>query len=214
MSEGSVFLAALGSDAERLHPAVRRYVAGPPVDGLVGVGDGVFDVAGSRFRRLNLLLLPFVGRRLLMSAFERDVPFTVVNRPVRAASRDAPRELRAERTFRFSMGPQVFVDSLVYDGRPNMLRNVLGDAGRVRVELGCSVTADGELSLRSCRVWISAGPVRLRLRGPFAIHIDVIDGFDEASDRQTIRATVRNPLAGTVLEYRGSFTYRYEPEAR
>lgn len=204
----SVFLAALGEGANNLHPAVRRYVAGPSTQGLIGVGEGRFEIAGSRLGRLNHLLRPFVGARLLVTRYERDVPFTVVNRPT--ASPDG-QELHAERSFRFRSGTQTFVDVLAHAPAPNTLQNLLGASRRIELELRCWVSGEGHLRLSSRRVWIRACGVRIRLPPMLSVRAEVEDGYDESTERQTVSVTVMSPVMGTVLEYRGTFTYRFEP---
>ena len=206
--ERSVFLAALGADAERLRPEVLRYVAGPPAGARVGIGEGVFEVAGSRFSGLTRLARPVVGPQLLVTAHERDVPFRIENRP--APSPDGRVELRAERWFRFSSGEQRFVDVLRVGSAPGTLRNLLGAARRVELELRCDVTPRGHLRMRSERAWLRAGRLRLPLPRPLSVRAEVEDGYDETAGRHTIRASVRNPIVGLVMEYRGWFSYRYE----
>lgn len=204
----SVFLAALGSEAARLHPNVLRYVTGPAEPGVIGVGEGVFDIAGSRLGRLNLLARPVVGPDLLVTTHERDVPFTVRNTPV--PDERGVGELRAIRTFEFRGGPQSFVDILRPGAAPGTLQNILGRARRVELELECGVTPEGFLSLRSRRAWLRLLGMHIPLPGILSVRADVVDGYDEATGRQTIHATVKNPIMGTVLEYRGSFLYRFE----
>lgn len=214
----SVFLVALGDEAAKLHPRVLRYVTGPLEPGVVGVGRGVFEVAGSRLGRLNLLARPFVGPELLVTTRERDVPFTVRNTPVPgggagehgAGKPGAVGELRAIRTFEFSGGSQSFVDVLRPGHDPGTLQNVLGCAGRVELELVCGVTDEGFLSLQSRRAWLRLAGLRIPLPGVLSVRADVVDGYEEVTGRQTIRATVTNPIMGTVLEYRGSFLYDFE----
>ncbi len=208
-SGSSVFLAALGSEASALRPEVLRYVEGAG-DG-IGVSEGVFDVAGSRLRKLNLLARPLVGAELLVTRYERAVPFRAVNRMV--VTSGGAVELQAERAFRFRRGTECFVDALRPESTPGVLLNLLGRSARVELRLRCDVTGEGRLRLRSERMWLRFGTLRIRLRGPFGIRVEVEDGYDEATGRQTIRARVRNPLLGTVLEYRGSFTYRVEASA-
>lgn len=204
----SVFLQALGVESERLHPNVLRYVTGPVDAGVVGVGRGVFDVAGSRLGRLNLLARPVVGSELLVTAHERTVPFVVRNTPVPGAGPSG--ELCAIRTFEFRGGPQSFVDVLRPGAEPGTLQNVLGKAGRVELELKCGVTDRGFLNLKSRRAWLRIAGLRIPLPGLLSVQADVIDGYDDATERHTIHATVTNPIMGTVLEYRGSFLYDFE----
>ena len=204
---GSVFLRALGVEADRLRPEVARYVAGPPEPGLVGIGAGVFVVASSRYGRWNLLARLVVGPEVLVTARERDVPFEVVNRPAIGPGGDP--ELRAERFFLFSTGTQGFSDVLRVTGEEGILRNLLGAARRLELRLRCDVTEAGHLRLRSERSWLRLRRFRIPLPSILTVGVDLEDGYDPVTERQTISAIVRNPILGTVLEYRGTFTYRY-----
>lgn len=204
----SVFVQALGVESERLHPSVLRYVAGPGDAVAAGVGRGVFDVAGSRLGRLNVLARPIVGPELLVTAHERNVPFIVRNTPVPGPGLRGA--LSAIRTFEFRGGPQSFVDVLRPGAEPGTLQNVLGRAGGVELELSCGVTDRGFLRLTSRRAWLRIAGIRVPLPGLLSVRAEVIDGYDEVSERHTIHAMVTNPIMGTVLEYRGSFLYDFE----
>ncbi|MGO2932154.1 DUF4166 domain-containing protein [Microbacterium sp.] len=205
--DGSVFLAALGADADRLQPEVLEYVAGPPQRHDHGEGHGVFEVAGSPLRRLMLLLRPVVGPDLLVTRMERNVPFQVVNRP-RRGDRATP-ALTATRTFHFRSHSETFVDMLLPGAAPGTVVDVLGRHRRIEILLECTATPAGNLSLRSraCRIRIA----RARIRLPRFLGVDVAveDGYDPHRERRTIVAEVRNPIVGTVMAYRGWFRYAY-----
>ena len=204
--ERSVFLEAMGSQAELLHPKVREYAEGPGgVEGERGVvvGEGVFRVAGSRFGRLNLIARPFVGPELLMTRYGHDVPFFVRNE--QSLTPDGATKLTATRVFCFEGGEQRFVDELFVGPDRGTLTNVLGGAGRVELRLRCSATDRGELVLWSERAWLRLAGLRLRLPSFASVSVHVLHGYDERGGLQTVAARVRNPLLGTVLEYEGSF---------
>ncbi|MBK0418520.1 DUF4166 domain-containing protein [Leucobacter sp. CSA1] len=209
----SVFTRVLGEEeVRRLRPEVFEYVAGPPRGdddrgSHHGVGEGVFEIAGSPYRRLVALLRPFTGPDLLVSRYERNVPFTVVNRPLRLA--DGSLALAAERIFRFRSGEQRFVDVLYGGGPAGALRNVLGARGRIELELVCAVTAEGHLRMESRGTRLRVGRRSVRLPRLLSVLAEVEDGYDAARGVRTISAAVRNPVLGTVVEYRGSFTYAY-----
>lgn len=205
-----MFLTALGAEAARLRLEVLHYAEGPGDE--TGIGEGVFEVAGSRWRWLGLAVRPFVGPSLLVTRYERDVPFRLENRGRTASSGDP--ELHAVRDFRFRYGGQRFIDVLRPGLVPGTIQNLLGRAGRVEIRLRCEVTAEGHLVLRSDRVWFRFGRLRIRLRGPLGIRAEVENGFDEATERHTVRSVARNPILGTVLEYRGSFSYRLDSAER
>ncbi|WP_221586291.1 DUF4166 domain-containing protein [Microbacterium sp. G2-8] len=203
----SVFLAALGDASARLRPEVARYAAATSGGDDV-VGEGIFDVVGGRQGRIGVLLRPFAGPRFLLTRRGRNVPFHVVNRP---GAGPAGIELCAERTVRFDDRAQTFADVLRLGSEPGTLTNLLGDARRVEIRLRCTATAEGHLRLASDRCWVRLGRLRIRLPAAFAVRVEVEDGFDDATGRQTVRAHARNPIVGTVLEYRGSFTWHVEP---
>lgn len=201
----SVFLTALGADAQKLSPQVREYVSGPPEGIDFGEGHGVFDVAGSPLGRLMLLLRPVVGPGLLVTRWEREVPFEIVNRPRRTT-------LAATRTFAFRSGRQRFVDLLRPGAIPGTVVDVLGERGRIEVLLDCSVTPEGDLRLRSRACRLCFGRVVVRLPALLGVDIDVVDGYDSERDRRTIVAEVRNPIVGIVMAYRGWFRYEYRSD--
>lgn len=195
---GAVFLAALGAEAERLHPEIlarMRREAGHDA------AEGVFAVAGSRFGRLAALATPVVGPGLIMTRYGRDVPFRIdtvagrspVGRPTLAATRE----------FRFPRGVEHVSDRLVATGHPGILRNALGARGRVEMLEECSVTADGALRMRSRAVALRAGRRRIALRGLLRIDVEVVDGWDETRRRRTVEMRATSPVLGTILEYRG-----------
>lgn len=204
----SVFLDALGPAAAGLHPEVLKYVTGPGKLGAAVLVDGEFDVAGSRFGKLNLLAVPLVGRELFVTKHERRVPFHVVNRL--AIDEGGAVGLQAIREFSFRGGPQRFVDVLLPGAHPGTLRNLLGRARRVELELHCSVSERGFLRLTSGRAWLRLGGLRVPLPTLLSVRAELEDGFEESSGRNTVRARVQSPILGTVLEYLGSFRARPE----
>jgi len=209
----SVFLAALGPAAAQLRAEVLEYVAGPPEGHDRGEGRGVFNVAGSPWGPLMLLLRPFVGPGLLVTRQERDVPFDVVNRPVGAGDAATP-SLAATRTFHFRSRSETFVDLLLPGAAPGTVVDVLGRHRRIEILLECAATSEGNLRLRSRACRIRIGGVRVRLPRLLGVSVEVEDGYDPDLERRTIAAEVRNPIFGTVMAYRGWFRYSYRRDDR
>ncbi|WP_442921880.1 DUF4166 domain-containing protein [Microbacterium sp. CH12i] len=73
----------------------------------------------------------------------------------------------------------------------------------------CSATSEGNLRLHSRASRIRLGRHRVRLPRVLSIQVEVEDGYDREGDRRTITANIRNPLLGTLMEYRGWFRYKY-----
>lgn len=208
MTHDSVFLRALGDEARLLQPEVYEYVAGPPEGYRTGYGHGVFEVAGSPYRRLTGLLLILTGPEVVLSSYERDVPFEIINRPVAGAS---GLSLEAERCFQFRRGSERFVDTLQVGRIPSTLVNTLGRNRRIELLLECSVTVEGNLSLKSKAARVRIGAKKFLLPKLFSVQAEAIDGWDAEREVRTIAVVVRNPVVGTVLRYRGWFRYQYLP---
>ena len=204
----SVFLAALGEDAASLHPEVRAYAAGAAADadGVMRV-TGVFDVAGSRWDVLLRVVRPLLGPGAVITRRGRGVPFVLVNRH-RAGPRGEP-VLAATRTLRFRCGAETFSDVLEPGPARGTLRNRLGARGRLELLLRCEPGPTGGLRLRSVASSVRlGGPGRIRIPLPRLLGVEALleQDFDDASGRHRISARARNPILGTVLEYRGTFT--------
>ncbi|MFS0854531.1 DUF4166 domain-containing protein [Microbacterium sp. 179-I 3D4 NHS] len=199
---GEAFLQALGDDAQRLHPEILAQMS---ASGEEDRAEGVFVVAGSRFGRLGGLALPVVGPRMLVTRRGHDVPFTLTTRSGRSASGRAV--LDSTREFRFRGSTQYIVDRVTASVRPGLVRNLLGARGRVELIEECSVTEEGFLRMETRRVALRLGGRRLALRGPLGVHVSLVDGWDAENRRRTIDMRARNPVLGTVLEYRGWYRH-------
>jgi hypothetical protein len=200
---GEVFLHALGAEAARLHPEILAQMRAP-VGG--GRADGVFAVAGSRWGRLGAVAIPVVGQRLLITRHARDVPFVLHTAIVQDPSgRDT---LRTVRELHFDGTTQVFEDRLLASMHRGLTRTLLGARGRVELIEECDVTADGFLRMRTRRAALRIAGHRFALRGPLAVTVELVDGWDADHGRRTIDMRATNPLLGCVLEYRGWYRWR------
>jgi len=184
---------ALGDDFDRLHPRLRAYFSMIP-QGRVGRGEGTFDHVGTPRRWLWPVLRVLQARRILFPVWERDVPFTVENRPEAGA-------VRAVRTFHLAHGDRVMIDLVSIEGA--RLVDRLGDGGKLRAVLTASVL-DGAVRLDST----SARWGRARI--PFAPRVHLIERFDDAVGRQHVALTLESRLFGRIYEYSGHFDYRVE----
>lgn len=204
IARGEIFLTVLGEEAERLHPEILAQMRAPaPAGG--ERDDGVFTVAGSRLGRLTALAIPVVGPRMLVTRFARDVPFTLTATPGRDSSGRST--LDSTREFRFPDVTQFISDRLTATPRHGVVHNVLGERGRLQLLEQCSVTSGGALRMDSLRVALRIGGRRLPLGGILGVTVALEDGWDEQQKRRTIAMTVKNPLLGTILEYRGWYRY-------
>ncbi len=184
---------ALGDEFSSLHPRLHAYFSAIPI-GRVGRGTGSFDVVGTPRRWLWPVLRMLQRRRILFPVWEREVPFTVENRPDGGA-------VRAIRTFHLAGGDRVMVDA-VSIGAARLVDH-LGDGGMLRAQLTASVI-DGELRLISTSARWGLLPI------PFAPRVGLTERFDDSVGRQHVALTLESRIFGRIYEYSGHFDYRIE----
>jgi Domain of unknown function (DUF4166) len=188
----SVYLRVLGPEFDGLRPELQSYFRG----GGVGVGAGVFEVAGSRLRVLRPLLAYLAWRRILFPEYARDVPFDVTNTPTPDGGLDALR------TFHLPGRDRPLEDTMgVVDGA---LHDFLGRRRGFEVRMRLTVT-DGLLKMRSDRQWLHVGRARIPLP-PFAT-VTVAESWTDGSQHVDVR--LRSPVLGEWFRYAGTFSYRY-----
>ncbi|MBT1665466.1 DUF4166 domain-containing protein [Curtobacterium flaccumfaciens] len=201
----------------RLHPRLRTYF-GPVPPGHVGRGEGVFDVVGTPRRWLWPVLAVFARDSVMFPVWERDVPFTVENRPAHVrrgrAGREARPAVRAHRTFRFRSGSRTMVDAITAE--PDGLVDHLGRHGRVSARLRAQVDADGPdtgaLRLVSTRVTFRALGREMRLPAALSPRVTLTERFDDEADLQRVSLVLAAPVLGTLYRYEGAFRYEIAPD--
>ncbi|MBH0130172.1 DUF4166 domain-containing protein [Salinibacterium sp. NK8237] len=190
----SVYRRVLGASLDLLSPELRPYFDGGQC---VGVGSGVFDVAGSPLRILKPVLAFMAWQRILFPEYARNVPFDVINTPT------ADGDLGAVRTFHFPGRDRALQDEMrVVDGH---LHDFLGRRGGFEVRLELAVT-DGRMRLRSDRQWLRLAGLRLRIPALATVTVDE----SWADGRQHVDVRLHTPLLGDWFRYAGHFTYGYE----
>jgi hypothetical protein len=189
----SVYQRVLGSELDALMPELQTYFSG---HGGIGIGQGVFEAAGSPRRFLRPVLAYLAWRRILFPEFGRDVPFEITNTPTPDGG------LAAVRTFQFPGRDRPLEDTMrVVDGA---LHDFLGKRRGFEVRMQLTV-ADGLLQMRSTRQWLHLGPARIPLPG-FAT-VTVSESWSDG--RQHVDVRLRSPLLGEWFRYAGTFSYRY-----
>lgn len=202
----------------RLHPRLSTYFGAIP-PGHVGRGEGVFDVVGTPRRWLWPLLAWFARDSVVFPVWERDVPFTVENRPARVrrgsgTGLETRPAVRAHRTFRFRSGSRTMVDAITAE--PDGLVDHLGRHGRVSARLRAEVDAHGPdagaLRLVSTRVTFRALGREVRLPARIAPRVTLKERFDDEAGLQRVSLVLTAPVLGTLYRYEGAFRYEIAPD--
>ena len=225
----SAYERALGSRTTELHAVLQGYFAVIP-PGSVGIGDGVFERFGSERPWLRPLLAVAERCGVIVSGFHRDVPFRIENRTESGSQ-------TATRTLYFEDGAWSMVDAVSFvpdvrssdgdaagrDGESESgvagsggeseggVVDVLGKPSIVGAEFDVDVI-DGGLRLRSRRVVLRLGRLRVPMPRPVRPVIALSERFDEGIGRQRVDLVVDVPIIGRVYEYTGTFTYSIEAE--
>ena len=198
----SIFRRALGSDFERLHPAIQRRFGFDSSDGIASIGTGVMDeVWRGRFWTVPFL---YVGtwRRIMFPEVGRNIPFTIENYAFRD---DFGRETVSWiRTFD-STKRRRFDAYMIYSEPRGRIVDYLGSHEHLAVDLDLSVDPDGGLRIRSGDQRFYEGLIGVRFPLAFSGAADVREWFDAASGRFRISVDVRNRHWGRLFGYSGSF---------
>lgn len=203
--ERSPYEVALGDVLVGLKPRLRAYFAAIPA-GHHGVGEGVLTRIGTPRRWLWPVLWLFARDGVLFPVWERDVPFTVVNRP--APDPSGLVAVSAVRTFRLGSGTRRMVDAIT--AGPTGLVDNLGAHRRWEAGFTARVV-DGAVQLTSTGVALQLAGRRIRIPRLIAPRVALVERFDDATGSQHVEVTVDLPLLGRLYEYGGSFRYRVAP---
>ncbi|MFF1633164.1 DUF4166 domain-containing protein [Leifsonia sp. NPDC058248] len=198
---GSPYRVVLGDKLDELHPRLRAYFERIP-DGSHGYGRGVFDAVGTPRRWLWPIIALVSPAHVIFPVWQRDVPFTVVNRPGTSPAGGAA--VRAERVFELG------------DCRRTMIDEIAAERGRIVDRLGSPVrveswfratVVDGGLRLDSTTVVVRFGRAGIRLPRFASPRVSLTERYDQAHDAQRVAITIELPVIGRLYEYAGTFRY-------
>lgn len=198
----SIYRRGLGGAFERLHPKLRERYSLTSGDDRMCLGRGTLDVT-QHTTLLRQGLRASAAQNLLFPEEGEAVPFTIRN----YAYEDAlGRETVAWiRTFGFRT-PRHFDAAMVYDG--TTIVDYLGTHRNPATDLSFTVE-DGGIRIRAHDQRLATPWGSVDLPRACAGLADVREWYDEADERYRIDVTVRDPVVGPLLSYRGSFTVKW-----
>jgi hypothetical protein len=205
-SDPSPYEQVLGDRASTLHPGLQAYFAGIPV-GWLGTGTGTFQTVGTPRRWLWPVLWVLERQGILFPVWERDVPFSVVNRSSR--DRDGTVAVTAVRTFRTTARTRRMVDAITAEGAE--LVDDLGYRRRYRARFAVSVES-GALKMTTTGVAVRLRNTWLTVPRRLAPVVTLTERFHEQTGLQHVAVVTTMPGIGRVYEYAGSFVYELGPE--
>jgi hypothetical protein len=197
-----VFRHALGSDFDRLHPNVAWRYGIDSTSGVAQICTGIYESVYMSSALPPPAVWHYAKRNALPAKTSRMVPFT---QGYYCYSDELGREsLAVLRTFQYTTGPRR-LNSLLVAGHSGLV-DYFGDGPEFLYPIEPSVTPAGELLLESGPMrWLGRGP-KVGMRGLFTAQMKYIEGWDERRERFRCDATVRNPVIGEIMHFRGWFT--------
>lgn len=205
----SIFAQAMGDDFARLHPMLQKRFGVGLDGGYAAVGTGVME----RIRRGPWWTMPFLWigwfRNILTPDVGESVPFRIENYPYRdPLGRET---VTFVREYRVRRRPTRFDATMVLSDTGRVI-DYLGTHQHLAVDLDLSALDDGSLHLRSDAQRFYEGPVAFRFPMLFSGRADLVESYDDESERFHIRLEVRNRFFGFLFGYEGWFRCEF-PQA-
>ncbi|AFA71971.1 hypothetical protein GPOL_c09080 [Gordonia polyisoprenivorans VH2] len=197
-----VYRDVLGSDFDRLHPNIAWRYSIDSTSNVAQIGTGILESVYITPALPPPFFWYYGKRNALPSKTSRMVPFSQGHY---CYTDELGREnLAVLRSFDYTSGTRK-LNSLLVAGRTGLV-DYFGDGPELLYPIEPSVTAAGELLLESGPMrWLGRGP-KVGMKGLFGAQMKYIEGWDEERQRFRCDATVRNPVIGEILHFRGWFT--------
>lgn len=197
-----VYREILGSDFDLLHPNVAWRYNIDSTSAVAQIGTGIFESVYITSALPPPFFWYYGKRNALPSKTSRLVPFTQAHYCyVDEIGREC---LAVLRRFNYTSGTRK-LNSLLVAGNTGLV-DYFGDGPELLYPIEPSVTAAGELLLESGPMrWLGRGP-KVGMKGLFGAQMRYLEGWDEERQRFHCDATVRNPVIGEILHFRGWFT--------
>ncbi|MGW2777021.1 DUF4166 domain-containing protein [Streptomyces olivaceoviridis] len=203
----SIFQTAMGTEFQRLHPALRRRFSVGLAGGEACTGRGVMD----RIWHGPAFVKPFLAlgatRNILVPRPGRNVPFVIENVPYRDTF--GRETVSFVRTFHLPGRARRFDAQMVLGPRGDRVLDYLGTHQHLATDLHFRAEPDGSLLIRSGAHRFREGPVDVRVPELIGATAEVRESYDETAGRFRVRVRVVNRWFGPLFGYEGSFTASY-----
>ncbi|GAB3451023.1 DUF4166 domain-containing protein [Streptomonospora sediminis] len=206
-----LFVRAMGSDFDRLHPQLQRRFSVGLADGRACVGRGVMHRIWHGPGWIRPFLAVGALRNILVPEAGENVGFTIENVPYRDSfGREA---LTFARTFAFARRLRRFDATMVYSSQRGCIVDYLGTHQHLATDLHARADEEGALVIESGPVRLREGPVDAGVPGAVSGRARVRESYDPAQGCFGISVRVDNPVVGPLFGYEGWFRASYTDAA-
>ena len=204
----SIYQRTMGSDFCKLHPKIQRRFGFSSEDHTASIGTGTME----RIWHGRVYTLPFlwVGtwRRIMFPERGTNIPFTIQNYAY--VDRFGRETVTWIRTFQ-TRKTRRFDATMIYSLQRNRIVDYLGTHQHLAVDIDLSVDERTKgLRLRSGEQRFYEGLIGFRFPMLFSGVAEVLEWYDDQTERYRIRVEVTNPRWGTLFGYEGSFEVEWK----
>ncbi|HWO98068.1 MAG TPA: DUF4166 domain-containing protein [Bacillus sp. (in: firmicutes)] len=198
----SIYRTILGDSYERLHPKLQQRYDITEQKDFYGVGKMDEITGGSRWIRLFFLF--GAKRRLFFPERGKDVPFTIWNEA--STNEEGKTIVKWNRTFTFGRKHRFF-DAIMYlNQEQDEIIDYFGQPPLLVSTLSFHADDQGRMHISSKRQWLHLFGKNILLPKFLYGKATIMEAYDDQQNCFRIRVNVRNPLAGTLFSYEGTFT--------
>lgn len=199
----SIYEQVLGDDFRRLHPKLQEKFGLTSEMNRLAVSSGVMEEMTGGHPLLRPMFMLGARKHILFPERGKEIPFVLKNYAYRD---EEGKECYAwERTFSFPENERRFDATMVYDEQKHCIVDYFGTERDFVSELDFEVLDGGGLRIISRKQYVILFGIRLPLPPLLQGHAVIDERYEESRDCIRIHVNVRNPLAGTLIHYRGSF---------
>ncbi|MHA7967518.1 DUF4166 domain-containing protein [Paenibacillus sp. CAU 1782] len=203
----SIYTRVLGGSFARLHPKIQQRFGFDSEAGIAAIGTGMMEQVW--YGKWYTLPFLYIGtwRNILFPQKGQQIPFTIENYAYRdSLGRETVTWVR---TYHFPKKTRRFDATMIYSEQRGKIIDYLGTHQHLAVEIEMEPTPTGAMRLRSGAQYFYEGPVAFAFPMFLSGYADVVESYDEESNKFRIDVTVRNPIFGPIFGYSGSFDVSY-----
>lgn len=198
----SIYRIILGDAYERLHPKLQQRYDITEQRAFHGAGK-MDEIAGG-----SVWISPIFGlgakRRLFFPERGKDIPFTIYNEA--SINTDGKTIVTWNRTFAFGRKRRFFDAVMYLNEQQNEIIDYFGQPPLLVSTLSFQVDDQGAMNISSKKQWLHLFGKNIPLPKAFYGEALIMESFDDERNCFRIKVEVRNPLAGTLFSYNGTFT--------
>ena len=203
----SIYEQALGEKFYRLHPKLQEKFGLTSAMNRTAVASGIMREISGGHPLIRPWFILGTRKHIVFPERGKHIPFTLTNVVYRDwHGKDMFAWLRE---FHFPKAVRHFDAVMWYDSRTNGIMDAFGTHQDFVSALHLDAREDGGIRIVSDRQWLRVFGFYVPIPKPFRGEAEIHEWYNDDAEEFSVHVRVRNPLVGTLFEYRGSFKTEY-----